>query len=75
MKHKVKYTFEVEIEAKSKRDAKKIAKQMLRERKLGEPKCSCITICPKGKPESTGSCYEHCGYRENGICVLNNTDD
>lgn len=52
MKHKVKYVFEVEVEAKSKREAKKIAKQMLKERRLAEPKCSCIPIYPKDKPES-----------------------
>lgn len=75
MKHRVKYVFETEVEAESKREAKKIAKQMLKDGRIGEPKCSCISICPKNKPESTGSCYENCGYRENGICTLNDTSD
>jgi hypothetical protein len=43
MKHKVTYTFEAIVESKSKREAKKIVKQMMRDGKL-EPKCSCVPV-------------------------------
>lgn len=75
MKHRVRYMFETTVEAKSKREAKRIAKQMLRDGRIGEPKCSCVSLCPNGKPCPSGFCDEECECNDCGVCTLNDSED
>lgn len=64
MKFKVTYTEEIEANSRTE------AEQKLANKIEGRGKITSKAICPHGKEETGGSCYEMCGYRENLICDI-----
>ena len=64
MKFKVTYT--EEIEANTREEAEK----QLANKIVGNGTITSRAICPYGKEETSGSCYEMCEYRENLMCDI-----